>query len=1094
MASVTNNDTSTNIYETMPDSMPDPLAHRRPPDVPPPTKAANIEEKTSKREYGFIKAFRKKLGYVGLAFLACIPIVYLALAFSTGQSDHHIVPEFGNLPNRSALIWKTWVKSFLAREARPHGHIPTTTTSPFGGITTNLPYTSKKQDLDFSIMPVTVNITAMPDIQTEEPDYPTTFTATRGQNSTAMPRGTVANDRRLPSVSAPLLPAMEPTGVTTVPRATPPAELQTTRSKPPIDVTMMSTSDTSEKQHLFSQKTSATPKTQMVTATLKSGMHTEDLARTVKYNSTKGSYPKAMAQGVGTVTDYRHPRPTVPSVHHSTSSSEQSDVSPTPKSTNTTTAPISEGPARIPNFTTVAQRSGRYPPAMVQGAFTDSQQPPRVPSTAPLPPEMETPRVVTGPRALSKVTPPAELQATRSKPPTAVTMMSTTDISEKQHLFSQKTSATPKTLKVTTTPISGMNKEDPARTVKYNSTKGSYPKATAEGPGTVTDYRHPRPTVPSVHPSTSSSEQSDVPPTPKSPNTTTAPISEGPVRIPNNYTTVAQTTGRYPPAMAQGSFTYSRQPPRVPSTVPFPPEMETPRVITGPRAFSKTTPPAELQTTRSKPPTAVTMMSTTGGGTQQLDSQKSFATPKTPNATTTPISGMHTEDPARTVKYNSTKGSYPKVTGQGAIAGNYPSYKGQAVTHRQQIQSKTSTFIDPKLATQLPEITNDLGLVSDQPKGTMAPTITSERPLSTVTSHTSEQQVKRREGGKRSGSNGEGETKADSRKTIRGLMATATNNGAHDSVYATISDSAFDPLARCRPPDVQAPTKPANIKKKARKYAYRISKAFRKKLPMYVGSALLACIPVVILVLVFSTGQSHHYIVPEFGYLPNRSALIWKTWGKSFPTLEAHGQIPMTTEEPGYPTTSTANSERYFTAMVRGTVANNRRLPSVSVTLLPAMEPTGVTTGPQAFSKATPPAELQTTRSKPPAAVTMMPTTDTNEKQHLFSKKTPATPKILNATSTAPLPSEMEMPRVTTGPRAFSKATTQAELQTTRSKPPRANKMMSTTDTTATIATTRDRATYSRNRFPGFRRDIVTGRAVGPSPQTYQSPPPNPAI
>ncbi|KAI8507559.1 hypothetical protein Bbelb_149390 [Branchiostoma belcheri] len=260
-------------------------------------------------------------------------------------------------------------------------------------------------------------------------------------------------------------------------------------------------------------------------------------------------------------------------------------------------------------------------------------------------------------------------------------------------------------------------------------------------------------------------------------------------------------------------------------------------------------------------------------------------------------------------------------------------------------------------------------------------------------------------------------------------MATATNNGAHDSVYATISDSAFDPLARCRPPDVQAPTKPANIKKKARKYAYRISKAFRKKLP----------------------------ILQYWAEFPPHCARIWQppkpfgadleTWGKSFPTLEAHGQILMTTEEPGYPTTSTANSERYFTAMVRGTVANNRWLPSVSVTLLPAMEPTGVTTGPQAFSKATPPAELQTTRSKPPAAVTMMSTTDTSEKQHLFSKKTPATPKILNATSTAPLPPEMEMPRVTTSPRAFSKATTQAELQTTRSKPQRANTMMSTTDT-----------------------------------------------
>ncbi|KAI8507561.1 hypothetical protein Bbelb_149410 [Branchiostoma belcheri] len=115
------------------------------------------------------------------------------------------------------------------------------------------------------------------------------------------------------------------------------------------------------------------------------------------------------------------------------------------------------------------------------------------------------------------------------------------------------------------------------------------------------------------------------------------------------------------------------------------------------------------------------------------------------------------------------------------IAGNYPSYKGQAVTHRQQIQSKTSTFIDPKLATQLPEITNDLGLVSDQPKGTMAPTITSERPLSTVTSHTSEQQVKRREGGKRSGSNGEGETKADSRKTIRGRKRKTTRGHKSDN-------------------------------------------------------------------------------------------------------------------------------------------------------------------------------------------------------------------------------------------------------------------------------------------------------------------------
>ncbi|KAI8507563.1 hypothetical protein Bbelb_149430 [Branchiostoma belcheri] len=448
MASVTNNDASTNIYETMPDSAYDPLARCRPPDVPPPTKAANIEEKTSKREYGFIKAFRKKLGYVGLAFLACIPIVYLALAFSTGQSDHHIVPEFGNLPNRSALIWKTWVKSFLAREARRHGHIPTTTTNPFGGITTSLPYTSKKQHVDFSNTPVTVNITAMPDIQTEEPDYPTTFTAARERNSTAMARGTVANDRRLPSVSAPLLPAMEPTGVTTVPRAfskaTPPAELQTTRSKPPAAVTMMSTTDISEKQHLFSQKTSATPKTLKVTTTPISGINKEDPARTVKYNSTKGSYPKAMAQGVGTVTNYRHPRPTVPSVQHSTSSSEQSDVSSTPKSTNTTTAPISEGPARIPNFTMVTQTSGRYPLAMAQGAFTHSRQPPRAPSTAPLPPEMETPRVVTGPRAFSKVTPPAELQATRSKLPRADTMMSTTDTIEKQHLFSKKMSATPK--------------------------------------------------------------------------------------------------------------------------------------------------------------------------------------------------------------------------------------------------------------------------------------------------------------------------------------------------------------------------------------------------------------------------------------------------------------------------------------------------------------------------------------------------------------------------------------------------------------------------------------------------------------------------
>ncbi|KAI8507562.1 hypothetical protein Bbelb_149420 [Branchiostoma belcheri] len=378
---------------------------------------------------------------------------------------------------------------------------------------------------------------------------------------------------------------------------------------------------------------------------------------------TKGRYPTATALGAGTVhvTNYRHPHPTVPSVHHS---SEQSDV-----------------PSKLPSTTT---------PATLKTLNATS--------TAPSPPEMEAPRVVTGSRAFSKTTPPAELQTTRSKPPTAVTMMSTTG-GGTQQLDSQKSFATPKTPNATTTPISGMHTEDPARTVKYSTTKGSYPKVTGQGTVSSNNFRHPppeAPTVPSMHLSTNSWELSA---TPKSPNTTTEPISEAPIRILNNFTKVAQTTGRHPPAMVQGAFTYSRQLPRAPITTMLTSEMEQPKVETSHRAFYETPSPVVLPIPLPKPPTVPDSILPSSGLSE--DSHVPYQTPGLSQTTAIQMTDVHTEDLTPLPKDNKARRDPPTMVYEAVTA------KPQMTTARLQSENGDGvsefppwTHKQPVLSTQ----------------------------------------------------------------------------------------------------------------------------------------------------------------------------------------------------------------------------------------------------------------------------------------------------------------------------------------------------------------------------------------------------------
>ncbi|XP_035691276.1 mucin-6-like [Branchiostoma floridae] len=431
MASVTNND-HVNIYATISDSVDDPLSRSRPPDVEAPTLAPT-QEKQSKYAHGFMKGCKKKLGFASLVLLIVIPVAYVVVAFRTGQSNE-IVPGFSYNASRSysALLWKTMKESLHIR-VRPHGTPPhqdivlTTTVRPLRGTAIDLPYASKKlEHLDSQNTSLIMNMTAMPGVQTEEPD---TTPPAGGSHSTAMVHGavTVAHYRQLPSLatSAPPPSGTRSTGVDTDPRAfsknTPMGDPKTPRSKLPAVLTMIATAGTSEQQSPDSPKTTPLPKSPNIITTMSavSVSTTEHQARTKvpKDNpalpTTSGHYLKDLVQGAVIFTPYR----------------------------------------RLPS------------------------------ASAPPPPETEPTGVDTDPRAFSAKTPPMrDPQTPRSKPPAVLSMMSTPGTSEQQPLESPETTPPPKSPTITTTTMPDTHTEDLARTqVPGNSptlltTTGHYPK------------------------------------------------------------------------------------------------------------------------------------------------------------------------------------------------------------------------------------------------------------------------------------------------------------------------------------------------------------------------------------------------------------------------------------------------------------------------------------------------------------------------------------------------------------------------------------------------------------------------------------------
>ncbi|CAH1230966.1 Hypp358 [Branchiostoma lanceolatum] len=743
MASVPNN-THVHIYSTISDSVDDPLSRSSPPDVPAPTMTP-IQEKTSRWTVGFLKAYGKLLGLVALALLVSIPLVYVVVAFSTRQSNE-IIPDFGyNVQydaNRTALIWESGGKGVTA---------------------THLPHASKMgEHLDPQNASVTMNITAMPDIETEEPD-PTTTLLTTERYLAALVKGTVTGTtyRQLPaSVSAPPPPEMEPTaghGVDTDPPAfskTPPrADPQTPGPKPPAVRTMMSTTGASEHRLLDSPKTSAPPKSPNMTTTPMSGIHTKDPPRKPKDNPATlpatGRYPKAMVQESDTVTHNQQlPAASAPPPPDLESSGDPRLDTPAP--------PVELPTSRLhtPNvLSTPISSEQRYFDSLTEPATPKS---PKTTTTTPMPdihtkdpariPEdNSTKGFETDPRAFSKTPPQADLSAPRPNPPSLPSMQKSTNSSVQPHFDPQKVPPTPKSLN-TTSPISGIKTEDPVLTLRDNPpTTGRHPLATAHGNVT---YKGQMTTGSAPPPSKTGDGVSGRPPSwtygDRALSTEPHVISEG-----ANFDLKQPNTTAIPRNLERADERGKNCPQHgCLAVIPT----QTLADKTHLPYLSKILSRAKQPATRPKAPVALTTpLSSSTSGQRHFDSQR---TPLVLKALTSTLPDIHGED---------SSGKPTSILNTIKTTGNYPPYKRQAVSPNQQMKTdtlSTPNFVSyrpretskiPALSTQLPEASNYLGLVSEQPTGTT--TLTNDHPFSTVTSHTSEQPERGRKYGRRSGSN-----------------------------------------------------------------------------------------------------------------------------------------------------------------------------------------------------------------------------------------------------------------------------------------------------------------------------------------------------